>query len=62
MAKFEYGPGFRQVYGNRTRWTFPPDAPENLGRTIPHDAEVGPNRGDLEVVAQDGATRWVVVR
>lgn len=44
---------FKQVYGNRTGWTFPPLAPENEGRNIPYDEEV-------EVVRQDGASRWVV--
>jgi hypothetical protein len=47
---------FKQVYGNRTGWTFPPLAPENEGRSIPHDAE----SRDLTVVRQEGASRWVI--
>jgi tetratricopeptide (TPR) repeat protein len=48
---------FKQVYGSRTGWTFPPLAAENQHRNIPHDAE---NRGELTVVRQEGASRWVV--
>lgn len=49
---------YKQVYGSRTGWTFPPMAQENLGRDIPHDAETS----DLEIVRQDGASRWVVLK
>lgn len=62
MTKYEYGPGLKQVYGNRTGWTFPPLAPENIGRVLPHEAIEGAGSGDLKVIAQDGSTRWVVVR
>lgn len=47
---------FKQVYGNRTGWTFPPLAAENHDRQIPHDTE----ERDLTVVRQEGASRWVI--
>jgi len=49
---------YKQVYGNRTGWTFPPLAPENEGRNIPHDAVPF----ELTVVRQEGASRWVVFK
>lgn len=52
---------FKQVYGNRTGWTFPPEHPYNDGRDIPFDAVEGLNPGDLTVIRQDGSSRYVVI-
>lgn len=60
--KQTWRPGFKQVYGPRTGWTFPPNAPENYSAKLPHDAVEGPNIGDLIVLEQRGSSRWVRVR